>query len=114
MDLRAETAAVRKLFDESDLLEWESVLKTKAVRVVIGEEASKLRRRYPDRILSSRMVRRRKPQPGVGQWKAKSRWCVHGHSDPDTADLVTFAPTPSTEGIMAFLHADRVEPWTFL
>ena len=72
--------------------------------MIIGEEASKLRRRYPDRILSSRMVRRRKPQPGVGQWKAKSRWCVHGHSDPDTADLVTFAPTPSTEGIMAFLQ----------
>ena len=29
---------------------------------------------------------------------------IHGHVDPDTAELVTFAPTPSTEGMNTFLQ----------
>ena len=50
-----------KLFEASDQLEWQAILKTKAVRVVHGAEAEALRKKYPERILSSRMVRRRKP-----------------------------------------------------
>ena len=92
----------RKLFEESDKIEWEAILKTKAVRVVTGAEAEKIRKLYPDRIMSSRMVRRKKPQPGLHAWKAKSRWCIHGHCDPDTGTLVTYAPTPQSEGLMLF------------
>ena len=100
VDVRKLSQEHQKLFDESDQVEWNSVPQTKAVRVVVGKEAGRL---YFERALSSRMARRRKPQPRVGCWKAKSRWCIHGHSDPDTAELMTFAPTPSTEGTMAFL-----------
>ena len=94
----------QKKFLESDKLEWEAILKTKAVRVVYGKEAQELRRRHPDRILSSRMVRRKKPQPELHSWKAKSRWCIHGHTDPDTGTLTTYAPTPQSEGMMLFLQ----------
>ncbi|CAE7914914.1 unnamed protein product, partial [Symbiodinium necroappetens] len=76
-------------------------------------EAARLRRKYPDMILSSRMVRRKKPIPGIGKWKPKSRWCLAGHSDPDTAELVTFAPTPSSEGLMAFLQVSLNLSHTF-
>ena len=87
-------------FQESDLKEWESLEKEfKAVKVWKGEEARKLRERYPDRIMSSRMVRRKKPMPGIHQYKAKSRFCVHGHKDPDGGTFRTFAPTPSTEAL---------------
>ena len=103
----------RALFDQSDEVEWKAILQTGAVRVVYGEEAAKLRRQYPDRILSSRMVRRKKPIPGIGKWKPKSRWCLAGHSDPDTAELVTFAPTPSSEGLMAFLQVSLNLSHTF-
>ena len=94
----------KKLFSESDELEWNSVLKTRAVRVVTGREADHVREKLGDRIISSRMVRRRKPLEKLGSWKAKSRWCLHGHSDPDTGSLVTYAPTPQVESIMTFLQ----------
>ena len=48
-------------------------------------------------------MRRRKPQEGTFQKpKAKSRWCVLGHQDPDAADMFTYAPSPQTESIMMF------------
>ena len=93
----------RKLFEESDV-EWNTILQTKAVRVILGKQAEEIRRKHPDRILSSRMVRRKKPQPELHSWKAKSGWCLHGHGDPDTASLSTYAPTPQAEGIDMFLQ----------
>ena len=104
VDLKQLSEEERIQFDASDKVEWEAILKTKAVRVVYGKEADKIRQMYPERVLNSRMVRRKKPLPGINNWKPKSRWCIAGHSDPDTASLRTFAPTPSTEGMLAFLH----------
>ena len=61
------------------------------------------RETMPERILSSRMVRRWKPIAGVNQFKAKSRWCAHGHQDVDAPSLKTFSPTPTTESLHLFL-----------
>ena len=104
VDIKKLCREEKERFDASDKIEWEAILKTKAVRVAYGKEAQRIKEMYPDRILASRMVRRKKPLPGMHQWKAKSRWCIAGHSDPDTEHLVTFSPTPSTEGMMSFLH----------
>ena len=104
INLKDLSAKEKELFSQSDELEWNSILKTKAVRVVTGKEADYVRERYGDRIVSSRMVRRRKPLEKLGAWKAKSRWCLHGHGDPDTGSLVTYAPTPQVESIMTFLQ----------
>ena len=100
-DLSMEEKA---LFDQSDQVEWQAILSTKAVHVITGEEADRVRQKHPSRIISSRMVRRKKPQPGLNAWKAKSRWCLHGHADPDTGTLVTYAPTPQAEGMSMFLQ----------
>ena len=87
-------------FQASDLAEWKSLEEEfKAVKVWKGEDAAHLREVYRDRIMTSRMVRRRKPMPGLHQYKAKSRFCVHGHKDPDSGTFRTFAPTPSTEAL---------------
>ena len=95
----------QKRFDESDAAEWKSVLSSKAVVVLDPSAAAIIRARSPDRILSSRMVRRMKPQPGLSTPpKCKSRWCIHGHQDPDTLSLRVYAPTPHTESLYAFLH----------
>ncbi|CAE7324282.1 RE1, partial [Symbiodinium necroappetens] len=105
ISLKALANEERKLFEQSDKVEWEAMLATGAVRVLTGKEAQEARQKFPDRILSSRMVRRKKPLPDkLNAWKAKSRWCVQGHSDPDTSELQTYAPTPSTEGLMMFLQ----------
>ena len=105
VQLRDLAVEERKMFAGSDLAEWESILGTNAVKVLRGREAQKAREQYPSRILSSRMVRRKKPVEGLGQWKAKSRWCIHGHKDPDTGSLSTYAPTPSGESLMLFLQS---------
>jgi len=104
INLKDLSTEERKMFDEADKLEWQAILNTKAVHVIGKKEADKIRQRFPDRIISSRMVRRKKPQPELHSWKAKSRWCLHGHCDPDTGTLSTYAPTPQAEGIMMFLQ----------
>eukprot|EP00959_Pyramimonas_sp_CCMP1952_P275371 5755803-Pyramimonas_sp.AAC.1 len=51
------------------------------------------------------MVRRWKPQEGTfAAPDAKSRWCVHGHKDPDSEALEVYAPTPQTSSIMMFIQ----------
>eukprot|EP00434_Breviolum_minutum_P029882 symbB.v1.2.026423.t1/scaffold2638.1/size74318/2 len=87
-----------KRFQESDLAEWKSLENEfKAVKVWSGKDAADLRRIYKDRIMTARVVRRKKPMPGLHQFKPKSRFCVHGHRDPDGGSFKTFAPTPSAE-----------------
>ena len=104
ISLKELSVKEKELFDQSDQAEWQAILSTKAVHVITGGEADRVRRLHSDRIISSRMVRRRKPQPGLNMWKAKSRWCLHGHADPDTGTLITYAPTPQAEGMSMFLQ----------
>ena len=88
----------------SDVAEWESVLGSGAVRVVPPDQAQGIKRRWPDRILSSRMVRRLKPQEGLNaRPRAKIRWCVHGHQDPGAEHLQCYAP-PQGESVLLFLQ----------
>eukprot|EP00959_Pyramimonas_sp_CCMP1952_P324398 6789926-Pyramimonas_sp.AAC.1 len=81
------------------------MLGTGAVEVIPPSKAEVVRKQLPDRIISSRMVRRWKPVEGTFQDpEAKSRWCVHGHRDPDSGSLLVYAPTPQTSSIMMFLQ----------
>ena len=105
VNLKDLTPVQVKQFEVADETEWQAILQSGAVRVVSAAEALSVRRRHPDRVLSSRMVRRLKPQEGVGTPpKAKSRWCVHGHQDPDTEHLQVYAPTPQSESTLLFLQ----------
>lgn len=92
-------------FQKADSVEWKDLEeKFKAVKVWRGAEAEKLRAEHRHRIMTSRMVRRKKPVPGLHQYKAKSRFCVHGHKDPDGGTYRTFSPTPSTEALNMVLQ----------
>ena len=89
-----------KDLEKADLKEWESLEKEfRAVKIWKREEATRLREQFPVPVVSSRMVRRKKPMPGFHQYKAKSRFCVHGHKDPGSGTFKTFAPTPTTEAL---------------
>ena len=94
----------RKGFAESDKAEWKSIIGMNAVRILSKEEAKEVKEKFPHRIISSRMIRRKKPTPGVGCFKYKSRWCLHGHQDPDTGTFEVFSPTPCTEAITLFFQ----------
>ena len=94
----------RVAFEAADAAEWKAIVESGSVKVLDSEVADTFRKERPDRVINNRMVRRLKPQEGTFQKpKAKSRWCVLGHQDPDAADMFTYAPTPQTESIMVFL-----------
>ena len=103
-NMKNATPEERKGFTESDRTEWESILGMKAVRLLTPDECRQVKRDFPHRIISSRMIRRKKPMPGLGAFKFKSRWCLHGHQDPDTGTFEAFSPTPSTEAITMFFQ----------
>ena len=91
-------------FKISDAAEWKSIVDFGAVKVLSEKEADVIRKDMSHRILASRVVRRKKPMPGIGNFKYKSRWCVLGHSDPDSGSFKTFSPMPSTEAISLFFQ----------
>ena len=92
-------------FAASDEKEWNTIVNTGAVEVLSPTEGAAIRRNNPERIITSRMVRRWKPAEGTGARPiAKSRWCVHGYKDPDANGLEVFSPTPQTSSIMFFLQ----------
>ena len=91
-------------FQGSDATEWSNILKFGAARILSPEEAQRVRNTLPHRIITSRMIRRKKPVPGVHNFKYKSRWCVHGHVDPDSGSFKTFAPMPCSEAILRFFQ----------
>ena len=61
-------------FKNADQAEWKTILDLKAVKVLSLQESRDVRQHQPHRILQSRFVRRKKPMPGLGKWKFKSRW----------------------------------------
>ena len=64
-------------FVAADAVEWKAIMDSGSVRVLNPVAADIVRRERPDRVMNSRMVRRRKPQEGTFQKpKAKFRWCV--------------------------------------
>lgn len=103
-DMRQATEADQAGFRASDAAEWKSITDLGAVEIIPPSEARKIREQTPQRILASRVVRRKKPMPGIGSFKYKSRWCVLGHADPDSGSYRTFSPMPCTEAISLFFQ----------
>ena len=105
ISLKKLSADEKAQFQAADEAEWDAITSTGAVKVKSLEESQLIRRRLPDRIVLSRLVRRWKPQEGTfAPPKAKSRWCVRGFEDPDAPDLKVYAPTPQSESILLFFQ----------
>ena len=81
-------------FKLSDTNEWKAMVDMGAVRMLDKSEADLVRKSFPHRVIASWMIRRKKPLPGVGNFKYKSRRCVRGHKDPDSEVLQTYSPMP--------------------
>ena len=84
--------------------EFDAILVSGAVMVQTVEGSRRVRRTPRDHIMSSRMVRRLKPQEGNGAFPTpKSRLCVAGHQGPGAEPLTAYAPTPQTETVNSIL-----------
>ena len=89
--------------------EWAAILDTSAVPIISPAAAKDIRKHLSHRIVPSRHVSREKPGEGVGAAsKAKCRWCVLGHRDPDIRQLERSSPTPQTSSIYTFLFVAAV------
>ena len=90
---------------------YEHFFATGALHVTnISPAAAKdTRKHLYHRIVLSRHVYREKPGEGVrAASKAKCRWCVLGHRDPDIRQLERSSPTPQTSSVYTFLFVAAV------
>ena len=112
-----EKAIMQREKTELDLAkkgEWKKMTDSGAVRVHIGEMASKLVHEVGrDRLLESRFVITRPDDP-VRREKGelKARWCIRGYLDPDLLELQTAAPTLSPEGLATVMQLLASRRWT--
>eukprot|EP00913_Durusdinium_trenchii_P018599 g17477.t1 len=99
------TEAEKRLFDEAKKTEIGNLVGSNAIELVIDEgEVQAARDKFSHRIMPSRFLLVKK-QGEVGEnWKAKARWILLGHKDPDSLQLERFAPTPSTTTVMLCLQ----------
>ena len=96
-------------FLQATVAEWTAILDTSAITIISPTAAKDIRKHLPHRIVPSRHVYREKPGEGVGTAsKAKCRWCVLGHRDPDIRHLERSSPTPQTSSIYTFLFVAAV------
>ena len=96
-------------FLQATVTGWAAILDTSAVTIISPAAARDIRKHLSHRIVPSRHVYREKPGEGVGAVsKAKCRWCVLGHRDPDIRQLERSSPTPQTSSIFTFLFVAAV------
>ena len=96
-------------FLQATVAEWAAILCTSAVTIISPAAAKDIRKNLSHRIVPSRHVCREKPGEGVGAAsKAKCRWCVLGHRDPDIRQLERSSPTPQTSSMYTFLFVAAV------
>ena len=94
---RTLTQQEKQMFDEAKLTEIGNLEGSNAIRFVTDPaEIERIRSSFSHRIMPSRFILTKKQQE-VGQaWKAKARWILLGHKDPDAQELERYAPTPAT------------------
>ena len=87
----------RKLFDAAKLTEIQNLEGSNAISFITDpEEIEKIRMTMSHRLMPSRFILTKKQQEIGMAWKAKARWILLGHRDPDAQALERYAPTPAT------------------
>ena len=99
------TADEKKLFREAKLLEIGNLTNSGAIELITDKDKLKeIREKYGHRIMPSRFLITKKTGEIGEKWKAKARWILLGHRDPDSLQLERFAPTPSSTTVMLVLQ----------
>ena len=111
---------LQELVDESKLVEWNTLLEKRAIRVHTGKHAQWLKENRADRFMGSRFVIVRKPLEenlhlnvnDPATYRVKSRWCLQGHLDPDLEhEGLLQSPTLSQIGRMILMQLISSFQW---
>ena len=96
--------AEKREFLKSMEVEWQTLLKNQAARVLSLEETVQARARWPDRAMDTRWARSWKPDESkLSERRAKARLIINGFTDPDLLDIESHSPTLIREGFMTVL-----------
>ena len=97
--------AEKKLFAEAKTKEIDNLIGSNAIEMITDQEQIRwVHDKYSHRIMPSRFIITKKTGEVGEQWKAKARWILLGHRDPDSLQLERFAPTPSSTTVMLALQ----------
>ena len=98
--------AEKREFLKSMELEWQTLLKNQAARVLSLEETAQARARWPDRAMDTRWARTWKPDESKPSGsRATARLIIKGFTDPDLLDIESHSPTLTREGFMSVLQS---------
>ncbi|CAE7558955.1 iscS [Symbiodinium pilosum] len=87
----------KRMFAEAKLTEIQNLEGSSAIEFVTDpDEIRKIQETFSHRIVPSRFILTKKQQEVGQSWKAKARWILLGHRDPDAQELERYAPTPAT------------------
>lgn len=105
LDEKKLTNLEKAMFDKAKTLEITNLVNSNAIQVITDEtELSRVRKELPHRIMPSRFIITKKACELGEDWKAKARWILLGHKDPDAMAQERFAPTPSSTTVMICLQ----------
>ena len=98
--------AEKRAFLKSTEVEWQTLLKNQAARVLSMEETAQARARWPDRSMDTRWARTWKPDGSKPSGRrAKARLIIKGFTDPDLLDIESHSPTLTCEGFTTVLQS---------
>ena len=98
--------AERHEFLKSMEIEWQTLLKNQAAKVLSLEETAQAQARWPDRAMDTSWPRTWKPDDSKPSGRrAKARLIIKGFTDPDLLDIESHSPTLTREGFMTVLQS---------
>ena len=99
--------------NRGEIAEWEKLIKHRAIRLVEGPEATKIRNGSDaKRIMDSRFVKTRKAAAdGTMTGDIKCRWVIKGFQDPDIDTLLRQSPTLTADGLAVTLQIISSMRW---
>ena len=91
LDERRIPAVERAMFDQAKTLEIGNLVGSNAIEVITDPvELARIRKDFPHRIMPSRFIITKKAGELGEDWKAKARWILLGHKDPDALTTGAF------------------------
>ena len=102
---RQLTKTEKEMFAKAKTTEINNLISSNAIAIEVDEaELQMIKEKYNHRIMPSRFILTKKAGEVGEDWKAKARWILLGHKDPDSLQLERYAPTPSSTTVMLCLQ----------
>ena len=87
-------------------VEWQTLLKNQAAKVLSLEETAQAQAHWPDRAMDTRWARTWKSDDSKPSGRrAKTRFIIKGFTDPDLLDIEPHSPTLTWKGFVTVLQS---------